>query len=42
MKYLNPIFDFLIESVDSYNWEIISDKTDKVRYIFFDIKGNNE
>jgi hypothetical protein len=40
MKYLNSIFDFIVESVESYQWEMTSDKGDKVKYKFEDIKGN--
>jgi len=40
MKYLNPISDLLMESIESYQWELTSDSDNKVNYTFNDVMGN--
>lgn len=40
MKYLNSIWDILLESVESYDWEFDSDTDNKVRYTFKDTYEN--
>lgn len=40
MKYLNSIFDFLLESVESYKWEMTTDTDKLVKYTFEDAIGN--
>lgn len=39
MKHLNSIY-ILLEAVDAYNWELISDESNKVKYNFEDLQGN--
>lgn len=41
MKYLNSIYDIILESVESYNWELVSDGDKKVKYTFDDANGNS-
>lgn len=40
MKYLNSIWNILLESVESYEWKFESDTDDKVRYKFKDSCDN--
>lgn len=40
MRYINSIYEFLIESVQSYNWEFISDDGKKIKYKFNDLVNN--
>jgi len=40
MKYINSIYDLLLESVESYSWELASDNDKKVRYRFQDTIDN--
>lgn len=39
MKHLKSIY-LLLEAVDAYNWELISDESNKVQYNFEDLQGN--
>lgn len=41
MKYLNSIYDLLLEEVQSYQWELVSDGDKKVKYTFDDDNGNS-
>lgn len=41
MKFLNSIYDLLLEGVDSYNFELIEDKGSNTKYSFKDLNGNN-
>lgn len=41
MKYLNSIYDLLLEEVQSYQWELVSDGDRKVKYTFDDDNGNS-
>jgi len=41
MKYLNSIYDLLLEEVQSYQWELVSDSDRKVKYTFDDANGNS-
>lgn len=41
MKYLNSIYDLLLEEVQSYQWELMSDSDRKVKYTFEDTNGNS-
>lgn len=40
MKYLNSISDLLMESIESYQWELTFDTDKQVNYKFNDILGN--
>ena len=40
MKHLYSIYDILLESVESYEWEFDSDDNSKVRYRFMDSSNN--
>jgi hypothetical protein len=40
MKYLKSIYDLLLEEIESYNWELVEDTNDKVRYTFMDTNNN--
>lgn len=40
MKYINSIWNFLLESIESYNWEFDSDNDNKVKYFFIDNMNN--
>ena len=39
MRYLKSIYR-LLEEVDSYKWELVSDDDKKVKYMFFDTNDN--
>lgn len=41
MKFLNSIYDLLLEGIDSYNFELIEDKGNNTKYSFQDLNGNN-
>lgn len=41
MKHLNSIYDLLLEEVQSYQWELVSDGDKKVKYTFDDANGNS-
>ena len=41
MKYLNSIYDLLLEEVQSYQWELVSDGDKKVKYTFDDDDNGN-
>jgi len=40
MKYLNPISNLLMESIESYQWELISDTDTITQYNFYDLVDN--
>jgi len=40
MKHLKSLYKIILEEVESYQWELVSDDDMKVKYMFVDTKGN--